>query len=59
MLKKPSGKLSKNARKVDSRFINSMVAGCEECCGAYWEEDEFYIDSNDCFIDEKYVEDVE
>lgn len=59
VLKKPSGKLSKKARKFDGGYINSMVAGCEDCCGTYWEENEFYIDSNDCFIDEKYVEDVE
>lgn len=60
VLKRPFGKLSKKGKKVDSGSINSMIAGCENTdCEAYWEENEFYIDSNDCFIDEKYVEDVD
>lgn len=59
VLKKPSGKLSKKHKKIDNGPIDCMVAGCDNKeCNAYWEEDKFYIDSDDCFIDEKYVEDV-
>lgn len=59
VLKRPFGKLSKKGKKVDCGTINNLIAGCEDCCGAYWEENEFYIDSDDCFIDEKYVEETE
>ena len=60
VLKKPYGKLSKKAKKVDNGPIECMIAGCDNSdCKAYWEADQFYIDSDDCFIDEKYVEDVE
>lgn len=60
VLKKPSGKLSKKCKKVDNGSIECMIAGCENPdCEANWDENEFYIDSDDCFIDEKYVEDVE
>lgn len=57
---KPFGKISKKAKKVDNGPIDCIVAGCNNpYCEAYWEEGKFYIDSDDCFIDEKYVEDVD
>lgn len=60
VLKKPSGKLSKKFKKVDNGPIECIVAGCENPnCEAHWEEGEFYIDSWDYFVDEKYVEETE
>lgn len=60
VLKKPSGKISKKAKKVDNGPIECIVAGCENPnCEAYWEEGQFHIDSDDFFIDRKYVEDAE
>lgn len=60
VLKKPYGKLSKKYKRIDNGPTECMVAGCENpSCNAYWEVDKFYIDSDDCFIDEKYVEDIE
>ena len=60
VLKKPSGKLSKKAKKVDNGSIECMIAGCQNPdCEAHWDEGEFYIDSWDYFVDEKYVEETE
>lgn len=60
VLKKPFGKISNKFKKVDNGTIECMVAICENPnCEAYWDNDKFYIDSDDCFIDVKYVEDID
>lgn len=58
VLKKPRGKISERYTRVDNGRIGIQNAMCGSC-EAHWDQNEFYIDSDDCFVDEKYVEDVE
>lgn len=57
VLKKPSGKISEQYKRVDNGRIGIQNAMCENC-DAHWDDCDFFIDSEDCFIDRKYVEDV-
>lgn len=54
-----NGKISKKFKKTDCGGIDCSVASCEdyENCDARWDSDEFFIDENGQFIDEKYCKD--
>jgi len=49
-----SGRISKRYTTVDNGAMEVAVAGC--CCGANWDNEEFFIDSEGHFIDYKYKE---
>lgn len=51
-----NGKLSKRFRKNYSGPVDASIAACINGCGVQWEDDEFFIDSDESFIDLKYEE---
>lgn len=54
-----NGKISTKFKKTDGGGIDCSVASCEdyENCDARWETDEFFIDEEGQFVDEKYCKD--
>ena len=51
-----NGKISTKFKKTECGGIGCSVASCEdyENCDARWEENEFFIDEEGQFVDEKY-----
>ena len=51
-----NGKLSKKSFKRDDGPLEVTIAGCiNEDCNCTWDEGDFRIDENSCFVDMKYV----
>lgn len=51
------GKMLKKYKYDDEGFIGVALASCtNEACDVQWEDGDFVIDENECFVDYKYTE---
>ena len=50
-----TGKLSKSFTKTSAMQVDGSHAACFDC-GAFWDDNDFYIDDDLRFIDRKYKE---